>query len=140
MDIITYLLALKKSKLYTDQKFSTATRGSAYKGSVNSLYDLNQISEKEAGDIYKVNNTGFKYIWTSTEWEPLDELLKFLDTEFKVNEDFDYISLTGNLPYLTEAPTADNDSNHMKFVILQQEPENKYDGYLYIILTNEENK
>ena len=36
--------------------------------------------------------------------------------------------------YLTEAPTEDNPDDDLKFVVLDQEPATKYEGYFYIIL------
>lgn len=43
------------------------------------------------------------------------------------------LGLTGKLPYLTTAPTADNDSNKISIVVLDAEPATRYNGYLYII-------
>jgi len=43
------------------------------------------------------------------------------------------LSLTGNLPYLTTAPSSDNTSGYIKIVVLSQEPQTKYNGYLYLI-------
>lgn len=43
----------------------------------------------------------------------------------------DSIDKTG-LPYLTEAPIEANE-NGIKIVVLDEEPEVKYDGYMYII-------
>lgn len=41
--------------------------------------------------------------------------------------------LSGQLPYFTTAPTVDNASGFLKFVVLSAEPATRYDGYLYII-------
>lgn len=38
------------------------------------------------------------------------------------------------LTYLTTAPTEDNTDGGLKLVVLSEVPENKYDGYLYIIV------
>ena len=43
------------------------------------------------------------------------------------------VGLTGNLPYLTTAPSADNTSGFLKIVVLASDPATKYDGYLYLI-------
>lgn len=40
------------------------------------------------------------------------------------------------VPYLTTAPVADNTNGKLKIVVLNSEPETKYDGYLYIIVDN----
>ena len=39
----------------------------------------------------------------------------------------------GSTFYLTTAPSSANASGTLKFVVLSAEPQNKYDGYLYII-------
>jgi len=44
------------------------------------------------------------------------------------------LALTGNLPYLTTAPTENNTSGYLKIVVLSSEPSTKYDGYLYLVL------
>ena len=41
--------------------------------------------------------------------------------------------LSGQIPYFTTAPVADNTSGFLKFVVLTSEPATRYDGYLYII-------
>lgn len=43
------------------------------------------------------------------------------------------LGLTGKLPYLTTAPTANNTSGFLTIVVLSSEPATRYDGYLYII-------
>ena len=43
-----------------------------------------------------------------------------------------YIS-SNALPYLTTAPTSDNNSNGLILVVLDSEPAKKYEGYIYII-------
>ena len=43
------------------------------------------------------------------------------------------VGLTGQLPYLTTAPSADNTSGFLKIVVLDAEPATYYDGYYYII-------
>ena len=43
--------------------------------------------------------------------------------------------MTGNLPFLTTAPTSNN-SGGVKIVILNYEPSTKYDGYIYFITEN----
>lgn len=42
-------------------------------------------------------------------------------------------SPSGSVNYLTTAPTADNTDGDLKFVVLDSEPETKYDGYYYLI-------
>jgi len=37
------------------------------------------------------------------------------------------------IPYITTAPSSDNTSGKLIFVVLSSEPATKYDGYLYII-------
>ena len=46
------------------------------------------------------------------------------------------VGLTGQLPYLTTAPSADNTSGFLKIVVLASDPATKYDGYLYLIGSN----
>lgn len=41
--------------------------------------------------------------------------------------------LTGKLPYLTTAPTADNTSGFLTIVVLPSEPDTRYSGYMYVI-------
>ena len=43
-----------------------------------------------------------------------------------------------DLQYLTTAPTADNTTGILKFVVLETEPSTKYSGYVYFILEDEE--
>ena len=57
------------------------------------------------------------------------------DSSFEVTSG-SVAKLTGNLPYLTTAPSADNTSGFLKIVVLAAEPATKYDGYLYLIGSN----
>lgn len=41
--------------------------------------------------------------------------------------------LTGKMPYLDTAPSADNTSGFMTIVVLSSEPATRYNGYLYVI-------
>lgn len=43
------------------------------------------------------------------------------------------LGLTGKLPYLTTAPTADNTSGFLTIVVLPSEPDTRYSGYMYVI-------
>ena len=43
------------------------------------------------------------------------------------------LGLSGKLPYLDTAPSADNTSGFMTIVVLSSEPATRYDGYLYVI-------
>lgn len=43
------------------------------------------------------------------------------------------------MPYLTTAPTSDNLSGGLKFVVLSSEPQTKYNGYIYFITSNQNN-
>ncbi len=38
------------------------------------------------------------------------------------------------VPYITTAPTSDNTSGKLIFVVLASEPQTRYAGYFYIIL------
>ena len=42
----------------------------------------------------------------------------------------------GSTFILTTAPSSANASGTLKFVVLNAEPQNKYDGYLYLILSS----
>lgn len=52
---------LAAAKAYTDAKTTAAIR---YKGAVNTLLDLDNIAEKEVGDMYNVKDTGANYVWS----------------------------------------------------------------------------
>lgn len=54
------------------------------------------------------------------------------DASFEVT-DGHVAKLTGQLPYLTVAPVADNTSGFLKIVVLDAEPATYYNGYYYII-------
>lgn len=41
--------------------------------------------------------------------------------------------LEKGVSYLTTAPTADNTNGHLIFVVLEEEPDDYYDGYLYFV-------
>lgn len=43
------------------------------------------------------------------------------------------LKLTGKLPYLDTAPSADNTSGFITIVVLSAEPATRYNGYLYVI-------
>ena len=50
-----------------------------------------------------------------------------------------FISGTASsVDYLTEPPTSANTDGGLKFVVLLEEPANKYDGYIYFILSDDE--
>ena len=42
-------------------------------------------------------------------------------------------NFTGQIPYMTQAPTSNNIGGHLYIVYLEEEPETKYEGYLYLI-------
>lgn len=42
-----------------------------YKGSVQSITGLDDIEEKEVGDVYNIIITDMNYAWTGTDWDPL---------------------------------------------------------------------
>lgn len=47
-----------------------------YKGSVDTVYQLNEIESREAGDVYNVEQDGMNYAWTGEKWDTLGAVLK----------------------------------------------------------------
>ena len=52
---------LSAAKAYTDQKTTAAI---IYRGSVNTVLDLDNIVEKAVGDMYNVKENGANYVWS----------------------------------------------------------------------------
>lgn len=52
---------LAAAKAYTDQKTTAAI---VYRGSVNTVLDLDNIVEKAVGDMYNVKENGANYVWS----------------------------------------------------------------------------
>lgn len=44
-------------------------------------------------------------------------------------------TVSDNVTYLTSAPTSDNTSGYLKFVVLSSEPSTRYSGYVYFIVS-----
>ena len=52
---------LAAAKAYTDQKTTAAI---VYRGSVNTVLDLDNIADKAVGDMYNVKESGANYVWS----------------------------------------------------------------------------
>lgn len=65
-----------------------------YKGSVEDIIALYDITEKVVGDMYNVNDTGRNYVWNGTTWDDMGEVFDInkLVTKVKVviNENSSY--------------------------------------------------
>lgn len=77
MDVVTLILALKKSKKYTDNAIAAIAKGMTYKGSVATVADL-PLTGNTKGDVYTVSANRTEYVWTIDassgtvdNWEPL---------------------------------------------------------------------
>jgi len=67
MDILSYVLARKKAKSYTDTKIGELSEGLTYKGSVATVEDL-PASGNQKGDCYNVTDGSGMYAWNGTSW------------------------------------------------------------------------
>lgn len=67
----------------------------------------------------------------------IDNKLQLVDTLNTNLSDLNQLVLSGQIPYLTTAPVADNTAGFLKFVVLNAEPATKYNGYLYIIVESQ---
>ena len=75
MDVPTLVLALKKSKKYTDDAIAAISKGMNYKGSVATVADL-PLTGNTKGDVYTVSANHAGYVWsinassgTVDDWE-----------------------------------------------------------------------
>lgn len=121
-------------------------KGVVFKGVVDYYKDL--PNNAELGDMYSVKYkgesgttpNGAEYVWTEdsgvAQWvqitDSIDSELDLTSTnpvENKVIAE----ALLGKVDVLTTAPDSDNDSGRLGIVLLNAEPSDKYDGYVYII-------
>lgn len=63
MDVVTLVLALKKSKKYTDEAISLIGKNMEYKGSVATVANLPLTGNKK-GYVYTVSANHTEYVWT----------------------------------------------------------------------------
>lgn len=71
LDFLTYAIAVKKAKAYTDQCIDALPKGLVYRGAVN--YQDNLPADAEVGDVYTVKYIGStgqspdgrEYVWGS---------------------------------------------------------------------------
>ena len=64
--------ALASAKEYTD---TAMTKVFVYKGKVDTVADLDEITEKKIGDTYNVEENGANYAWNGTAWDKLSETI-----------------------------------------------------------------
>lgn len=72
-DLMNYLAQLQKT---LEDEIEVAV-GSifVYKGSVETIQDLNNIQNPNIGDTYNVEENGANYTWNGTEWDKLSETI-----------------------------------------------------------------
>lgn len=66
MDVLTYALAVSKSKEFTNQVVQSLGTGFSYKGSVTTESAL--PSNPSLGDLYTVDNDNASYVWDGQKW------------------------------------------------------------------------
>lgn len=71
MDAVTLVLALKKSKAYTDAAIAAIAKGMEYKGSVATVSDLPAASSSNKGWLYTVTANSHEYVSDGTQWVDL---------------------------------------------------------------------
>jgi len=81
MDVLTYALAVSKSKEFTSQLVQSLGTGFSYKGSVATESVL--PSSPSLGDLYTVDNGNSSYVWDGQKWfqltsNPQDTLLNIV--------------------------------------------------------------
>jgi len=125
-----------------------------YKGVVATVAALpNNYGAAQNGWVYDVTENGHNYAWNwntdnnTGAWDDLggnvdlssyynknevNDLLAQKQALLGPNSDLTIRTLDAGLVYLTTAPTEDNNSG-LRIVILMNEPEHYYNGYLYII-------
>ena len=129
-----------------NQRLDALPKGVVYRGVVDYYDDLPQ--NPELGDMYTVRYlgssgttpSGAEYVWTEDNgvetWVQvtfsLDDALSST-SENPVQNKVIYDALLGKVDVLTVAPTANNDAGRLGIVILQSQPANMYEGYIYII-------
>lgn len=60
-----------------------------------------------------------------------------IDNKLQLVDTLNQLVSSGQIPYFTTAPIADNTSGFLKFVVLNTEPATRYNGYLYIIVESQ---
>jgi len=66
MDILSYILSIKKSKEYTNQVVQSLGVGFNYKGSLATESAL--PNNPSLGDLYTVDNGNASYVWDGQKW------------------------------------------------------------------------
>lgn len=66
MDILTYALAVNKSKEFTSQVVQSLGTGFSYKGSVDTESAL--PNNPSLGDLYTVNDGNISCVWDGSKW------------------------------------------------------------------------
>lgn len=66
MDVLTYALAVSKSKEFTSQAIQSLGTGFSYKGSVAT--ELALPNNPSLGDLYTVDNGNASYVWDGQKW------------------------------------------------------------------------
>lgn len=131
MDIIAYLLALKKAKNYTDEQIAAIAKGMSYKGSVATKNDL-PLEGNAKGDVYTVSGEhGQEYVWASDlssgtleNWEILGgvDLTDYYtkeETEGRLEDVIDYIDEHGSQKQEEEITYLSTEIEEMKTQIIK---------------------
>ena len=66
MDVLTYALAVSKSKEFTSQAIQSLGTGFNYKGSVATESAL--PSNPSLGELYTVDDDNASYVWDGQKW------------------------------------------------------------------------
>ena len=69
---------------------------------------------------YTLNNSSF----TSNQWNAINS---GITSQLVIN------LINGSIPYMTEEPQSDNDDGGIRIVVLDHEPDTRYNGYWYIV-------
>ena len=97
-----------------------------------------RLAKGTAGQVLSVNSGGTGLEWSTPASGGVSSLggktgAVTVDGTLAVDGS-NVMGLTGQIPYLTTAPVADNTAGFLKIVVLSAEPANRFSGFLYVIV------